>query len=548
MQIRNWTKSASKLIGQMLLYPARLLFLPLRLLYLFASLFHENGINEGKLGWFASLRRLVTIPAKTTSEFAQYIYKNGKAIELLYLIPGLAILGFFLFVGYQIRFNKGAIEQRYLSGARRSISNQRPDLAKKYFQRVVEKDNLSDNLVFNWAIILQMAGDSDQGNDMLAKIASDNSAGYTPAHQAIAIQLASEVQQSKPEAALLNRLRWHLENSGEPTATIAHAWATYHVAKNQPQLAIGHLEKAATQMPRLLIALAELCEKRGLSEKRTESLQKAKQVFSDRLLENPLDQDSRILLSSVLLKLNEPIAAEDNLLSGLRIYRNPQLESEICNFYVLRFDRASKDQTKVHDSAKLSTTQKFDMLRRSLLICPKHMSTYSRLASLTTAPDTESQSKLKSDFIAMVTGEHSSALAHACLGHLEAQAGNSNEAKWHLDQAWGFDEDFGKIASKLAKAFTFHAPVDIEWALVLARQSVTYSENQEDVRMVLAEIYLEKSDFNAARDVLLWLLENGHQSTRIHELLTAAYRGLGEIEKSLHHAAQASATQNASAE
>jgi tetratricopeptide (TPR) repeat protein len=541
MQIKNWIKNASKLIGQALLFPMKLLFLPMRWIYLFAGLFHEKGADHANRNWFARLRRFATVPIKATYSFALRTIRNGKAIELLYLIPGLTILSFFVFVGYQMSFNKRVVEQRYLNGARRSISNQRPELAKKYFQRVIEKEDLSDNLIYNWGIILQQAGDVGQGTDMLASIAPENSSGYAPAHRALSLHLASKIQQSEPEATLLRGLRWHLEHSGEPTAATERAWAAYFIAKGKPQQAIERLENAANVTPHLHLAVAELCQTQGLLKKRNESLQRARRIFAEKLLQNPLDQDSRVYLSNVLLKLNEPKAAEDNLLSGLRIYRNPQLESEICKFYVLRFDQAIYGVTEMHDSAKLSTIQKFDMLRRSLSICPEHSSTYSRLASLTTVQNAESE--LKADFIAMVTGEHSSALAHACLGHLESQAGNTNEAEWHLDQAWGFNKNFGMIASKLAQAFISRESPDIEWALVLARQSVAQSPKEPDFRLVLAEIYLLKRDFNDAAAVLLTILEDGHQSASIHELLAAAYRGLGDAEKTLHHTTEASAVQ-----
>ena len=541
MRLKQKITSTFKSIGQALLYLVKLLFLPIGLLNLFAGLFHEKGVEKGKLHWFANLRRLLVAPAQALFTFAKKTFLNGNASELLYLIPGLTIVSFFVFVGYQIHFNKGGIEQRYVNGARRSIINRQPDLAKKYFQRVIEKDNLSNDLIYTWAMILQMAGDVDQGTDLLARIASENSAGYPPAHSALAVQLASEVQQLEPDAASLSRLHWHLENSGEPTAAVEQAWATYFVAKSQPELAIRHLENAATKMPRLYLAFAELCHEHGFTKKRTDGLQNAKRVFSEKLLRNPLDQESRTLLSRVLLDLNEPAEAENTLLSGLRIYRNPQLEREICNFYVLRFDRASIAGGEVHKSAKLSTTQKFDILRRSLLICPEHMQTYSRLASLTIAPDSKSQLDLKADFISMVTGEQSSALAHACLGHVEAQAGNASEAEWHLEQAWGFDPEFGMVASRLAQAFVSNDVPDIEWALVLARQGVANSQNKKDFRLLLAEIHLNKRDYDAANVELLQLLQDGHHSARIHELLAASYNGLGNSEKALHHSTEASA-------
>jgi Tfp pilus assembly protein PilF len=546
MRTRNWFKNALETIGGALLFPIKLLFLPFRLVDLFAGLFHEDGADARKLGWFARARRLATAPVKAPLAFIARVFRKGKAVELMYFVPGLTLLSFFVFVGYQLHFNKAAIEQRYLIGASRSIANQNPELAKKYFQRFLEKDELPDNLTYSWALILRMAGDLEQANDLFRKIAPSNSSGYPAAHQVLATQMAIEFQQSTPDESLLSELHWHLKNSGEPTSAIEQAWATYYVANKQPDLAISHLENAAVQMPRLYLALADLYQEQGLEEKRIGALLTAKRKFGTNLADNPLDQDSRVILSRVILELNDPVAAEDILLSGLRIYQNLQLANELCNFYILRFDRASNSGTETHESAKLSTVQKFDMLRRSLAICPEHSPTYSRLASLTTAPEVTLQNQLKADFVSIVTSEYSSALAHVCLGHLESQAGNIDDANWHLKQAWSLQTDFGTVASRLAQAFASQDSPNIEWALKLAKQSVAYSQKDCEFRLVLAEMYLRREDFSAAKKELHKLLEDGHELARVHELLVVTYGSLENLERARHHSDKASELRNES--
>ncbi|MEM9941763.1 MAG: hypothetical protein AAF939_09245, partial [Planctomycetota bacterium] len=141
---RFWFDLKSKLsnalqqVGNWILAPIKLLFLPFRA----AELFHERGLNlesssrrkkrkrqHAILNFLGLPIRILLIPL-SLYRLAQ---RRRKLKELLYFVPAVAFAIFFGFVWYQNAFRFAGMHNKYLARTRQAVDENKLHLAKMYF-------------------------------------------------------------------------------------------------------------------------------------------------------------------------------------------------------------------------------------------------------------------------------------------------------------------------------------------------------------------------------------------------------------------------------
>ncbi len=466
-RFRRWMAETSRPLGQAILGPVKLLFLPLKALILFLdvglSFHHETTRKKSRQRqwWVGILRwpiRLLFLP----SLLFQRAIRKGRQQELLFLIPGALVGALFAFVLFQITVRGQALQQRYLAGARRAVSDGNLLLAKTYYRRILEKENLSDAEALQWAIILGRTGEEERADDLLEQLAPDNRKGYAPAHRIKAIQLANEFDRNG-EARNLEVLRWHLENAGVGNTETDVAWAGYYQAKQQPAKAIEYLSRAAGEFPELYLSIAKIGKEHGFTEQQEWALSQAVSRFGALVERDPLDDQSRVSLVSAKVELAKMAEAESILRKGLQLQQSPLLRRASSDFYVLLYDQST--------AAAVPLPQRMTCLKQAINADDDYALPYRRLAGITLRTMSENESSLiKQQLQAMVTTSDTEALDHCNLAHILWTQNDLEAARWHLNQAWRLDQELGQRVNRLALAFVNSDPPDLAWAFELAEQ------------------------------------------------------------------------------
>ncbi len=326
-------QSIGNLLVAILLFPVRVLFYPFELLirafrrpgnydrpYQFEGA-APKGLLPATGYWLKKiLYGIVMLPVLLIKAPFTFLHGLAKAnrIDLLFVLPALAVLGFFAFVFYQVFANDDRIESRYRSGAYGAIADQDFKLAKTYFKRLSSDSKLGDYDQLNWAIVLANTGEAERADQAIDQLAPDDKPGYSPAHRLKALNLASKLGKTK-DPLTLRKLRFHLENCRDDSPDINRAWALYYLAVDQADEALKYLEVAAERNPEFLLMIANINQQKGREYQMEQAINQAEAAFRQRIVKDPLDAKSRIALANVLARQSKFDEAESTLLTGLKL-------------------------------------------------------------------------------------------------------------------------------------------------------------------------------------------------------------------------------------
>lgn len=405
------------------------------------------------------------------------------------------------------------------------LARERPQEANKSRQQAVAEWPESNVLIANLLV--------DKETRLLDQFAPHQQIGYELAHAVRAIELSRRYDHSKQQPPDLDLFHWHLENSGEPdTQHLCCAWATYFMAQEQPSQAIDYLYKAVAESPVLYLRIAAISKRNGFEAETDRALAFANRKFSRLVDYNPLDFDSRVLLSTTLLQQERYAHAESTLIGGLKLQQAPGLKHAASSFYISQFDRISE----------LDVERRLLVLDQAQKIDSDRSLTYQRLVRLTSGQSSLELDILKSKMVSLVTGNNARAIDHCVLAHVLNLKGSQEQALWHLNQAWLLDAEFGEMANHLAEKFASDGTnPDLEWAYKLAKKSVEHSPTEPGYRETLGSILSKQKKHKEAVAELETALAGGGNLRRLHTKLAIAYDEMENDRQALVHARAASA-------
>lgn len=530
MRIRQWLVETIERLSDIATYPLKFAG---TLFNKGIGLFHHQevgdaGINEEK-HW---LKKLVTAPFFLLwfpVNVLKQKLRSKRLSEILVAVPALLMLAIIFVIGYRVVFASEQIQQLYYIGARKAISANNIDLAKKYFERIDETAELSDEMKHDSAIVLSMSGDQQKSGLLLEEIAPFGKKGLPAAHRSQAIRLAKQIVQSPDNDLLIEQLNWHLKNA-MPSAQTDRIWARYYVFRNEPAEAVRYLDSAAIEYPQLYFSLAELCEELGRDTERSVALMKAKERFKSMLELDPLDQTSRISLANVLLKIGQADEAQKVMLTGLQIFKTPDWRRAVSVFVM---------KCSTQDSVTMK--QRFELTCRALSFDVENRLVYSQFVDLCRVSSPSEKSELKSMLFNTITGEQSSGLAHVCLAYYYWREKNDSEQQWHLQQAANLDDQFELIVGNMATSFATHATPDFDWAIALANKCIERSPDDSTNYLRRAEIMLFQERYTDAILELKGILKKSDvtQERVVYERLAYAYSELGDLDQARSYSKKA---------
>jgi tetratricopeptide (TPR) repeat protein len=526
MRIRRW-------LGKALERSTQIASLPLKTVERFVSrgigLFHFKG-GGTKDSW---TRKVLLAPFRVLAfpfVLALGVMRSRKPSEILIVLPSLLMLGLLSLIGYRVLFSSDTIQRNYFLGARRAVTNNDLPLALRYFDRIAEKGEMSDQMNHDWAVVLNMSGEEKRADQLLTQIAPDDAEGLPIAHRTRAIRLAGLIEESEssPDQVALDQLHWHLQHavSGPQTDQV---WASYFIHREQPEEAIRYLNTAANEFPQLYFTLANLCEEIGREPERVAALSKARDRFSDTLNRDALNQSARMSLAKTFVELGKDDAAEKVIFTGMQIFKTPQWTRVASDFLVRRSRSNSAPIVK-----------RYEMISRALAVDNQNRSVFDALVGLCRDLKPDDRKVLKSLLLEIVTGDLSSSLAHLCLASQYHEEGSVSEWKWHLQQSRFMDSQFELLASNLAMSFASRPTPDFDWALELIEDCIDTPSGNAEYRVRKAEILLlQGSVEEAVRELNATLESSNGPEKLIYERLSFAYRQIGDLNQARIYASKA---------
>ncbi|MEL7500733.1 MAG: hypothetical protein AAFN77_24280 [Planctomycetota bacterium] len=568
-RVRRGLINFGSTLGKWIIAPVKLLFLPAYI----TELFHERGVDINKerrrsrasknvwLRWLSLPIRLVAAPAN----LIRSAFRRGTQSMLLYFAPATLALLLTVFVWYQVSYQSGRVQERYFLGARRAMSAGNVTLAKTYFQRLMDREQLSDAQALQWAFVLERTNEQEQAQSLIELIAPDTEPGYPLAHSHRAIQQAKEierqitVEEMEPTPAQLRRLYFHLSNANNIEEGINIAWATYYQYSDKVTRAIEYLDREAEVAPQLYLAAARLARDNNLPDEATSLLLKARMRFSLNVAKDPGDHESRVMLASIWIQLGQPSEAKSILDAGLRIQVAPPLRRGLADYYVVMFNRQVDEMIRTGDASIASILRQYEYLKLAIqsdrsyalphvrlvdwLMLSERLPTFSYDdIAIAATPEAFSVVSVDEALTQLITSDRPNALDHAALGYLRRRQDDAESGDFHLKQAFGIDQRFGELARHLSVVHTHREQhPDFEWGLQLARRGHEQLPENADVRHSLGKV-LSKMDRNDEAIVHLELaLENASFPGEVHQQLSSAYLATGDPMKADYHNRQATA-------
>jgi Flp pilus assembly protein TadD len=420
-------------------------------------------------------------------------------------------------------FVPAEIRTRYLTAARDALANDRIDLAKVYYGRLLEQGEAIDPQDrMNWAGILANNGEFIAAQRIVDSMAPEDRAGFGPAHRQKAIQLVGGLSTSS-DPQQLERLQWHLKNIGTDGSVEVHKmWAAFYFAVGQPRPALERLVQAAERDPAMWFGLAGVATKMDDQQLQKTALSNAEKFYLAQLEKNPFATDQRDLLVRTLLAADRVDEAQAVIDQGLKLQDIPAIHRSAANVLLYRFDRISTN-------GDASFEERNRLLAAAFEHDPNYPEIYHRLVAMYQELDSaDRRDALRENLEALIAEGNVTPFAHFSLGSFDWIDGDRESAIWHLEKAYQLDPDLLEVANNLAWVIAADEHADLDRAHDLASSVVRRAPDRARFRDTLATILMKQERWDEALIEYERLLPTAPNKPRIHANLAQIYAELGK--------------------
>jgi tetratricopeptide (TPR) repeat protein len=474
---------------------------------------------------FAIIGKVVFSPIEMAIDISELKVKN-----VLFKVPALLVL-----IGVILYFSTGWWgmfgSEYYANQLRESLavkmSNKDFDGAVVDFEKLIDERVEADSETYmEYVNELIAEGENDKVTTILAKLApgKDGNAGIPEAHQKVVIKLVNDLKSG--ESRELESLKWHLDCSGEPkTIEVLDAWAHYWMALENDGEAIKYLRRAANLKPDYFIHLANLYRRSGDETFESGALADARRAYGIMLEKEPKKDQTRLVLSNILLRLGEFDECQEVLEEGHTLTNSPAINEACANFYVLQFDRSAKSRSfessteLVQKAFKLSPSSRFVQRAFSQLYVTTEdaQQKASIIESLEIAAETESLST-KANFLLSVLMHHDGDVKRSLEYSERTYRANPESPPYNNNLAW-----------QLSQA----QPPQLKRARELANFAVNANPNNASYRDTLGTILFKLAKHKEAiLELKKSLTLNEYRISQqgriaVHEKLAECYAAIG---------------------
>ncbi len=525
-----------RMMISVLVFPLQVLFLPMRLL----GLFHQSGVPDEHYESYENLslggkvwrglkglgRGIMMLPYMIVTAPVRFFrgVANSGLREVLFIIPALLMLGFLGYVGMQVMGRGKTINNRYADEVKLAMEDGDFKLAKTYFARLLQDQELTPLQKLQWMVVLAQTGEKERAEALLDELAPDDGVGFPPAHRVKALKIAFS-RKDKNAPLPLKLLESHLTRSRDHTPMIQQAWALYHRTNDNPDKAIAALEIAAQQDPTFYIAIAKYQGEINRIEDQKASLRTAEQLFTRLLDEDPMNSKARWLLANSLSQQSRFDDAQEVLVEGMKAQPDKAMRLANAEFFTMRHDLEQAGENRVG--------KRVAYLFRALSAQPHHLPIYERLIKLADEKGADDRNfvRVRRELNRVIAGDDPNPMAHFALSNILWQHEEFEEATTHLELAYKIEPKFTIVLNNLAWVLAHQGSPDLDRALELARQAVKQSPKDGRYHDTLGTIYLKQEKYKDAAAEFQLALPSAENPIAVREKLVTVYTELNMPEQ-----------------
>lgn len=525
-----------RMMISVLVFPLQVLFLPMRLL----GLFHQSGVPDEHYESYENLslggkvwrglkglgRGIMMLPYMIVTAPVRFFrgVANSGLREVLFIIPALLMLGFLGYVGMQVMGRGKTINNRYADEVKLAMEDGDFKLAKTYFARLLQDQELTPLQKLQWMVVLAQTGEKERAEALLDELAPDDGVGFPPAHRVKALKIAFS-RKDKNAPLPLKLLESHLTRSRDHTPMIQQAWALYHRTNDNPDKAIAALEIAAQQDPTFYIAIAKYQGEINRIEDQKASLRTAEQLFTRLLDEDPMNSKARWLLANSLSQQSRFDDAQEVLVEGMKAQPDKAMRLANAEFFTMRHDLEQAGENRVG--------KRVAYLFRALSAQPHHLPIYERLIKLADEKGADDRNfvRVRRELNRVIAGDDPNPMAHFALSNILWQHEEFEEATTHLELAYKIEPKFTIVLNNLAWVLAHQNSPDLDRALELAKQAVKQSPKDGRYHDTLGTIYLKQEKYKDAAAEFQLALPSAENPIAVREKLVTVYTELNMPEQ-----------------
>lgn len=435
---------------------------------------------------------------------------------------------------------------RYRAMARQAMIEGDFESARVFYSRLVSSDRKVDPKdEFNWAEIVARGGDLPAAAELIDSLAPSDGTGYPDAHRARAVQLARELASidrseggSERLEKTLQQLRHHLTRSGiENPLQLCDLWAGYYFASGQKNEGLKKVVESAAYDPNRWLAAAVASEQQGDMEQRAKCYQAAEKHFAANVEANPLDFQSRMALTKVLVDTERIDAAENLIGEGLKLTDREELRRTASDLRLYRM-------SKVKEPLEAGFAEFNRLLAEAVDLDPLNPQAYGQfLAVYQAAKSDEQRTQLRERLERQVAKGDSIAFAHFSLGSIYWLDGDAKNSLWHTEKALEINPDLLDVANNVAWLVSQQENGDLDRALKLIDVAIEKKPYQHEYRDTKGMILMKMERWDEALTQLEGILPSSVGDARrdLHTRLSTIYQALGKESLAKMHAEEAEA-------
>ena len=451
-----------------------------------------------------------------------------------------------LVVGGIVLGRESQLRDEYQTAAHREFSEKDYQEAYLYYERLFKLDGGTAETRLYLGLSLDQLGRSRDAMRLIRGVAEGDAGGDYRANAWIATKLLADEELRKDPRVLAAVYRNLLKaERGMPNnLQVKLNLANYHVTAGDFRKAIPYLEGAAELSPIVNIELARYYSMDDRGNSARVALERAEEYLRSKLNRDPVDRQTRILLSKTASMLGDFGTVLAVLEQGLALDPDGPYPQLIAETHIAIFDRLSVEPVLDHG-------RMIHHLRQALRYRPGMVDAIVRLVGFGEKTDEPSiqlaggevnsatDSAVKQDAKALLREMLARGIeapsVHMALG-LKAWRDNDYEtARQHFEAAYDLDPTIAEIANNLAWILTHQKIPQPERALSVINTVLERHPNVPRFRDTRGEAYLALGQWDEAIRDLEFALSTLREDPRIHLSLAKAYEAREQPELAEAH-------------
>lgn len=419
-------------------------------------------------------------------------------------------------------------EANYLREARRRFQAGDYAGALTCYDRLQSREEGRPEVLYGLALASEALGQPHRAVQIMEQLAPADRQGYAPAHlwwgrQLLRTPNATSAVWQAAEAHLLRALEGELEDRSEAEALLGQLYLNL----GKFDRAEPYLQRAASERPQLRLALARLYAAQGAREPARAEARQALEYFRGAAQLDLHDHQARLLWAEAALFLEDFAGTVSILREGLTGTAASLYRPALAKAFVAWADHLAADP-------KASPTDRLALLEQALRYDPSHPDLIMQLWAFTKAK-TEAADKARETLHDLLATGKATGLVHLALGMDAWDRGQSDQALFHLEQAYRLAPHLGVVANNLAWVLANSHPPDLTRALSLINSVLERWPNDPMLRDTRAFILGKQGKWKEALADLQVALPAVAERPEIHHRLAEAYDQLHMPEMADRH-------------